>query len=153
MKRIILSGANGAMGHEIAACVSNRDDCKIVAGLDINTNVYSDFPIYNNADELTCGADVMIDFSHVSVLTPLLAYATKERIPVVLCTTGYTESQVNELKEASKQIPVFYSRNMSLGINLLIELAKKAAVILGDQFDIEIIEKHHNKKILLIAKQ
>ena len=84
MKRIILSGANGAMGHEIAACVSNRDDCKIVAGLDINTNVYSDFPIYNNADELTCGADVMIDFSHVSVLTPLLAYATKERIPVVL---------------------------------------------------------------------
>ena len=90
---------------------------------------------------------MIIDFSHVSVLTPLLAYATKERIPVVLCTTGYTESQVNELKEASKQIPVFYSRNMSLGINLLIELAKKAAVILGDQFDIEIIEKHHNKKI------
>ena len=123
MKRIILSGANGAMGHEIAACINNRDDCKIVAGLDINTNVYSDFPIYNNADELTCGADVII------------------------CTTGYTESQVNELKEASKQIPVFYSRNMSLGINLLIELAKKAAVILGDQFDIEIIEKHHNKKI------
>ena len=106
MKRIILSGANGAMGHEIAACINNRDDCKIVAGLDINTNVYSDFPIYNNADELTCGADVIIDFSHVSVLTPLLAYATKERIPVVLCTTGYTESQVNELKEASKQIPV-----------------------------------------------
>ena len=124
MKRIILSGANGAMGHEIAACISNRDDCKIVAGLDINTNVYSDFPIYSNADELTCGADVIIDFSHISVLTPLLAYATKERIPVVLCTTGYTESQVNELKEASKQIPVFYSRNMSLGINLLIELAK-----------------------------
>ena len=90
---------------------------------------------------------MIIDFSHVSVLTPLLAYATKERIPVVLCTTGYTESQVNELKEASKQIPVFYSRNMSLGINLLIELAKKAAVILGDQFDIEIIEKHHNQKI------
>ncbi len=67
---------------------------------------------------------------------------------MVLCTTGYTESQVNELKEASKQIPVFYSRNMSLGINLLIELAKKAAVILGDQFDIEIIEKHHNKKLM-----
>lgn len=147
MKRIILSGANGAMGHEIAACISNRDDCKIVAGLDINTNVYSDFPIYSNVDELTCGADVIIDFSHISVLTPLLAYATKERIPVVLCTTGYTESQVKELKEASKQIPVFYSRNMSLGINLLIELAKKASVILGDQFDIEIIEKHHNQKI------
>ena len=126
MKRIILSGANGAMGHEIAACINNRDDCKIVAGLDINTNVYSDFPIYNNADELTCGADVIIDFSHVSVLTPLWHTQPKgNAFPVVLCTTGYTESQVNELKEASKQIPVFYSRNMSLGINLLIELAKK----------------------------
>ena len=89
MKRIILSGANGAMGHEIAACINNRDDCKIVAGLDINTNVYSDFPIYNNADELTCGADVMIDFSHVSVLTPLLAYATKERIPVILLPIAF----------------------------------------------------------------
>ena len=147
MKRIILSGANGAMGHQIATGISERDDCKVVAGLDINTNAYSDFPIFSNPDELTCSADVIIDFSHVSVLTPLLAYAVKERIPVVLCTTGYTDSQVKELKEASKQIPVFYSRNMSLGINLLIELAKKASQILGDQFDIEIIEKHHNQKI------
>ncbi len=147
MKRIILSGANGAMGHEIAACVSRRDDCKIVAGLDINTNAYGDFPIFAGTQELKCGGDVIIDFSHVSVLTPLLAYAVKERIPVVLCTTGYTQAQVDELKQAAKQIPVFYSRNMSLGINLLIELAKKAAVILGQQFDIEIIEKHHNQKI------
>lgn len=147
MKRIILSGANGAMGHEIATRISSREDCKVVAGLDINTNVYSDFPIFNSPDEVTCSADVIIDFSHVSVLTPLLAYAIKERIPVVLCTTGYTESQVKELKEAAKQIPVFYSRNMSLGINLLIELTKKAALILGDEFDIEIIEKHHNQKI------
>ena len=66
MKRIILSGANGAMGHEIAACINNRDDCKIVAGLDINTNVYSDFPIYNNADELTCGADA-VSYTHLDV--------------------------------------------------------------------------------------
>lgn len=77
MKRIILSGANGAMGHEIAACINNRDDCKIVAGLDINTNVYSDFPIYNNADELTCGADVIIDFPCFCFNTTL-AYATKD---------------------------------------------------------------------------
>ncbi len=147
MKRILLSGANGAMGHEIASCINNRSDCKVVAGLDINTACYGDFPIFKNTNELTCSADVIIDFSHVSVLTPLLQYAKKERIPAVLCTTGYTAAQVEELKEASKQIPVFYSRNMSLGINLLIELAKKASAILGNQFDIEIIEKHHNKKI------
>ena len=76
-----------------------------------------------------------------------MAYATAERIPAVLCTTGYTPEQVAMIKEAAKQIPVFYSRNMSMGINLLIALAKKAAVILGEQFDIEIIEKHHNRKI------
>ena len=147
MKRIILSGANGAMGREIAACIKERNDCKIVAGLDLNTDAYGDFPIFATPDGLTCGGDAIIDFSHVSVLTPLLHFATKERIPVVLCTTGYTAEQVQELTVAAKQIPIFYSRNMSLGINLLIELAKKAAVILGRQFDIEIIEKHHNKKI------
>ena len=107
MKRIILSGANGAMGHEIAACINNRDDCKIVAGLDINTNVYSDFPIYNNADELTCGADVIIDFSHVSVLTPLLAYATKGTHS---CGTLYNRIyriSSKRIKEASNKFRYF----------------------------------------------
>jgi len=72
MKRILLSGANGAMGHEIASCINNRSDCKVVAGLDINTACYGDFPIFKSTNELTCSADVIIDFSHVSVLTPLL---------------------------------------------------------------------------------
>lgn len=147
MTRILLSGANGAMGHEIAACVKARTDCKIVAGIDRNTAEYDDFTIFESPAQVTAAADVIIDFSHVSVLEPLLAYATAERIPAVLCTTGYTPEQVAQIKEAAKQIPVFYSRNMSMGINLLIALAKKAAVILGEQFDIEIIEKHHNRKI------
>ena len=89
----------------------------------------------------------MIDFSHPSALSSLLELGKKRRLPLVLCTTGYSKAQVEELKAASKEIPIFYSRNMSLGINLLIELSKKAAQVLGKGFDIEIIEKHHNQKI------
>ena len=147
MKRIVLSGCNGHMGQVISNSVNERDDCKIVAGIDLNTNTPFGYPVYKSAAEITEEADVLIDFSHVSVLTSILQYSVEKNIPVVLCTTGYSKEQVEELKEASKKIPVFYSRNMSLGINLLVALSKKAARILGDQFDIEIVEKHHNQKI------
>ena len=147
MKRIILSGCNGHMGRVISACVADRNDCEIVAGLDLNTESAFGYPVFANTADINVEADVIIDFSHVSVLTPLLQFALEKKIPVVLCTTGYSKEQVLELKAASEQIPVFYSRNMSLGINLLVELSRKAAQILGTQFDIEIIEKHHNQKI------
>ncbi len=147
MKRVILSGCNGVMGREISACIKERKDCTVVAGIDLHIDLPNDFPVFVKPAEITCEADVVIDFSHPSVLSPLLEYAIKMHLPVVLCTTGYSKEQVEELKKASESIPVFYSRNMSLGINLLIELSKKAALVLGDQFDIEIIEKHHNQKI------
>ena len=96
----------------------------------------------------TSGRIVIIDFSHPSLLTPILHYAAeKGGIPAVLCTTGYTAEQTAELTKASETQPIFYSRNMSLGINLMLELAKKAAKVLGDQFDIEIVEKHHHNKL------
>lgn len=147
MKRIILSGCNGHMGRVISACVQDRNDCEIVAGLDLNTETNCGYPVFAKPGEINVEADVIIDFSHPSVLSPLLQYAKEKKIPAVLCTTGYSKEQVEALKAASKEIPIFYSRNMSIGINLLIELSKKAAQILGDQFDIEIIEKHHNQKI------
>lgn len=147
MKRIILSGCNGHMGRVISECVKDRTDCEIVAGLDLNTESACGYPVFAKPDEINVEADVIIDFSHPSVLSPLLQYAKAKHIPAVLCTTGYSKEQVAELKAASEEIPVFYSRNMSIGINLLIELSKKASQILGDQFDIEIIEKHHNQKI------
>lgn len=147
MKRIILSGCNGHMGRVISACVQDRNDCEIVAGLDLNTETACGYPVFAKPEEISVEADVIIDFSHPSVLSPLLQYAKEKKIPAVLCTTGYSKEQVEALKAASKEIPIFYSRNMSIGINLLIELSKKAAQILGDQFDIEIIEKHHNQKI------
>lgn len=148
MTRIVLSGANGHMGKVIAELVKGRDDCSIVAGVDINTAVDAEFPVYANISEVTEEADVVIDFSHPSALSPILEYSLSgKKIPLVLCTTGYSTEQVESIKKAAEIIPVFYSRNMSLGINLLIELSKKAASVLGGDFDVEIIEKHHNLKI------
>ncbi len=135
------------MGRVIASLVENRDDCEISAGIDLRPAGNETFPVFASPAEVTAPADVVIDFSHPSVLSPLLAYAKEKKLPVVLCTTGYTPEQVAELKEAAKEIPVFYSRNMSIGINLLIELAKKATAVLGRDFDIEIVEEHHNQKI------
>lgn len=136
------------MGRVIQQLVAGRTDCTIAAGVDLFADSAAAFPAYTNIADVQEEADVIIDFSHPSLLTPILSYAAqKGGIPAVLCTTGYSAEQVEALKTAAQTLPVFYSRNMSLGINLLIELSKKAAKVLGDQFDIEIIEKHHNQKI------
>jgi 4-hydroxy-tetrahydrodipicolinate reductase len=145
--RIIISGCNGRMGREISTCVSQREDCKIAAGIDLNTTIPNDFPVFAKPMEISVEADVLIDFSNPALLPSLLQYAESKGIPLVLCTTGYNSAQVESLARVSKQVPIFYSGNMSLGINLLIELSKKAAKVLGNDFDIEIIEKHHNQKI------
>ncbi len=147
MKRILLSGCNGRMGRVITACVKERLDCDIVAGIDLNTSSENDYPIFAQPDDITIDADVLIDFSNPALLSPLLRFAKAKKMPVVLCTTGYSKEQVEQVHEAAQSLPVFYSGNMSLGINLLIELSKKAASVLGDQFDIEIVEKHHNQKL------
>ena len=148
MVRILLCGCFGKMGRVIQQLVAERTDCTIAAGVDLFADSAAAFPAYTNIADVQEEADVIIDFSHPSLLTPILSYAAqKGGIPAVLCTTGYSAEQVEALKTAAQTQPVFYSRNMSLGINLLIELSKKAAKVLGDQFDIEIIEKHHNQKI------
>ena len=147
MKRILLNGCNGKMGRVITECVALRDDCGIVAGVDINTATLADFPVFASPAEYPGEVDVIIDFSHPCALTPLLTYAVGHQTPAVVATTGLSAEQVEEVKRASELIPVFYSGNMSLGVNLLMELAKKATAVLGDGFDVEIIEKHHNQKI------
>lgn len=144
MTRIILCGCCGHMGRVIADLVAQRTDCEIVAGIDIAASPTAAFPVYRDLNEVREDADVLIDFSHPALLSTILSYG---KLPLVLCTTGYTPEQVQELTAASVGTPIFYSRNMSLGINLLIELSKKAAAVLGPQFDVEIIEKHHNQKI------
>lgn len=146
MTDIILCGANGKMGKVIRDIVVKRDDCRIAAGIDLNT-VSDSFPIYSSFDEIKEDADVIIDFSNPALLNDLLDFAVKKSMPVVIATTGYDESQKKQIEEASRKTSVFFTYNMSLGINLLANLAKKAVQVLGDGFDIEIIEKHHNQKI------
>lgn len=147
MKRIILSGCNGQMGRMIAACVKERDDCTIVAGIDISGQGDSAFPVFTTPSQCEVAADVIIDFSHPNALASLLTYAANRRMPAVIATTGLSAEQVASIQAAAANVPLFFTANMSLGVNLLCELAKKAASVLGRQFDIEIIEKHHNRKI------
>lgn len=147
MTRIILSGAGGKMGRIIAGCCKNSSLYTIVAGVDLNTEKYDNFPIYSRFDQVTEEADALIDFSHPSVLQAALAFALDRKLPVVICTTGLSPEQVDSVCKAGEKVPTFFSANMSLGINLLITLAKKATQILGDGFDVEIVEKHHNQKI------
>lgn len=147
MTDIILCGCNGKMGRVITACVNSRDDARIVAGVDINTDTLSSYPVYDSFDKITEKADVIIDFSHPSTLENLLAFAQKTATPLVLATTGFSASQTEKIKALANNIPLFFTFNMSLGINLLVALSKKAARVLDGNFDVEIIEKHHNQKL------
>lgn len=147
MTKIILSGSSGQMGGTLTQVISERNDCTIVAGISKNFSSTSNFPTFNSPNEINVDADVIIDFSNPALLNSLLNFAIHKKMPIVICTTGFTDEQITKIKDASKLIPIFFSGNTSIGINLLIELAKKAALVLGSNFDIEIIEKHHNKKI------
>lgn len=147
MTNIAICGACGKMGRVIADIIANRSDCKTVAGIDIAGGAYSDFPVVKTLSELAGKPDVIIDFSHPSTLESLLSYALDNGVPVVIGSTGYTSEQVAQIKKAAQSIPVFFTFNMSIGINLLAELARKAAAVLDGQFDIEIVEKHHNQKL------
>lgn len=146
MTKIILCGCNGAMGKAVTEFAKENNNIDIVAGVDI-TKASLPFPTYTQLTDVKENADVIIDFSHPSALDSVLDYCDEEKLSAVLCTTGYTDEQVSKISLKAKTTPLFYSRNMSLGVNLLIELAKKAEEVLGDSFDVEIIEKHHNQKI------
>ena len=146
MTKIILNGCNGKMGMAVSRIVAERNDCEIVAGIDLNTESTREFPIYKSIKNVA-KADVIIDFSHPSCLSDLLEYAVTTKTPIVVATTGLSDADIENVKSAAKAVPVFFTFNMSLGINLLIELSKTASKVLGDRFDVEIIEKHHNQKI------
>ena len=147
MTNIAICGANGKMGRVIYDCVSNRSDCKIIAGIDINTEKYADFDIHTTPFDMPNKPDVIIDYSHPASLENLLSYCKMNGVALVLATTGFNDEQIEKIHASSEQIPLFFTFNMSLGINLLVELAKKATALLSNDFDIEIIEKHHNQKI------
>lgn len=147
MTKILLSGCCGKMGRNVINVVNTRKDCEVVAGVDIVDDTTLGFPVFQNYAEVQVEADVIIDFSNPALLSDMLEYAKKNKTSVVLSTTGYSDEQIKEIEKASDEIAIFFSYNMSLGVSLLCELSKTAAKILGNDFDVEIVEAHHNQKL------
>ena len=146
VRKIIISGCNGRMGRVVESICEADPDVSVVAGFDVSLESRA-FPVFVSPANFTGEADAVIDFSSPAALDGLLAFALERKVPLVLATTGYSDEQLAQIDEASKRIPIFRSANMSLGINVLLELVKKAAAVLGDSYDIEIVEKHHNRKV------
>lgn len=156
MTNIILSGCGGAMGQAITRLAAQRDGIEIVAGIDptaptLPTGCIAPYKVFPSAAECgaqaTAMANVIVDFSHPSALPELLTLARRSKLPLVLATTGLSGEQIDAVRSASAEVAIFFSFNMSLGVNLMLALARMATRVLGGQFDIEIIEKHHSRKI------
>ena len=150
MIQMILCGCGGRMGQAILRAANEGKDIQIVAGVDINADAIaptSPFPVYQAIGDFPGKADVIVDFSHHSALPSLLDYAQKTATPLVVATTGHTDEEKELMKQTASKVAIFSSGNMSIGINLLIELCRNAAATLGEGFDVEIIEKHHNQKL------
>lgn len=142
--KLILNGALGRMGRAVAAMAADRGG-DIVAGVDVAAGDAA-FPVYTDWTDLPV-ADAVVDFSNPSALEAELAYVTAHGLPLVLCTTGLSSEQMDAVRKAAEVVPIFFSSNMSLGVAVLSALTKKAAAVLGDTFDIEIVEMHHNQKL------
>jgi len=147
MRKIIISGCNGHMGRVVGALCEADPDLEIAAGFDVLGAADREFPVFSSPAQFTGEADAVIDFSSPAALDGLLEFAKARKIPLVLATTGYTPEQVAQIGAAALEVPIFRSANMSLGVNVLVELVKKAASVLGDSYDIEIVERHHRRKV------
>jgi 4-hydroxy-tetrahydrodipicolinate reductase len=146
--KIIINGCSGKMGRVLAETASADPEVKIVAGIDKNPRgLSSDFPVYGNIEEFKEKADVIVDFSRPDSILPLTKYAVNNRTALVIATTGLEKEHQELLEQAAKSVPVFQSANMSLGVNLVRDISERAAEVLGDSFDIEIVEFHHNQKV------
>ena len=142
---ILLNGATGRMGKEVIKKIAEEKDLNITCGVGIGEN-NEKFPIYENTKDIEEKVDVIIDFSIPKASLNILEYARKNKIPIVIATTGFSDEELKVIKEASEEIPVFRSSNMSLDINLMAKIVQEIARVLNDT-DIEIIETHHNRKV------
>lgn len=147
MQKIIISGCNGHMGRVVADICTTDPQVEVVAGIDILGQPNPNFPVFSSPAACDVEANAVIDFSHPSALAPLLEMCQARNLPVVLATTGYDQQQLEAISEAATHIPVFRSANMSLGVNVLLDLVKKAASVLGLDYDVEIVERHHHRKV------
>lgn len=147
--RILVNGISGHMGREVALlCERGYRGSELSLGVDRAAGALGDCPIYAGFEDVPRSApiDCIVDFSHHTAVIPLLRFAAERGIPTVVATTGHTAEELDAIKAAAAEIPVFHSANMSLGVALLVELAKNAAAAMPDA-EIEIIEKHHDRKL------
>ena len=148
MVEVILHGCNGRMGQMLSGLIAEDEEMKVVAGLEPSGEAKNDYPVYKSFDELKETADVIIDFSTASAIDSLLDYCEKTHTPLVLCSTGLSEAQLDRVENLANESAVLVSANMSLGINVLLKLLKSVTgTLYGNGFDIEIVEKHHNQKL------
>ena len=148
MTRVIMNGCNGKMGQCITGICAEDPEIAIVAGIDTYDGIENEYPVFPSLADCTVEADVIIDFSNAKAVDALLDYCVIKQMPVVLCTTGLSEEQLNKVEKTYEKVAVLKSANMSLGINTLLELLKKAALVFAPAgFDMEIVEKHHNQKL------
>ncbi|MBR4027823.1 MAG: 4-hydroxy-tetrahydrodipicolinate reductase [Lachnospiraceae bacterium] len=148
MTKVIMHGCNGKMGQCITGICKDDVSIEIVAGIDVYDGIKNAYPVFSSITECDVQADVVIDFSNVNAVDELLKYCEEKELPVVLCTTGLSEEQLAKVEVLSEKVAVLKSANMSLGVNTLIELLKKAALVFAPAgFDMEIVEKHHNLKV------
>lgn len=148
MVKAIMHGCNGRMGQVVSELVKADDGIEFVAGVDSYTGRADDYPVFESIEKCDVDADVIIDFSNAAAVDGLLDYCVEKQVPVVLCSTGLSEEQLQKVEEASKKVAVLKSANMSMGINLLLKLLQNATKVLAPAgFDIELVEKHHNQKL------
>ena len=147
MLSLVISGCNGHMGRVVESICSADPEIQIAAGFDLLGSGEREFPVFSSPAQFSAGADAAIDFSHPSALDSLLSWALERRVALVLATTGYTPEQLAQIDDAARSIPIFRSANMSLGINVLMDLVRRTAAILGESYDVEIVERHQRRKV------
>lgn len=148
MVKVLMNGCNGRMGRVITGLVKEDAQIEIAAGADTYQEIQNDYPVFASISECDVAVDVVIDFSTAAALDSVLDYCVEKQVPAVLCSTGYSEEQLEKIRQASDKTAILKSANMSMGINLLLKLLKDAAKVLAPAgYDIELAERHHNQKL------
>ena len=147
MTELVIQGIGGRMGHVLCDMIAGREDCRVVAGIDLHAGEQDGIPVVSDPEALAGRGDVIIDFSSPAAVEKILPYCEAHKTPIVLCTTGLSDELNLKIVQLSRSVPVFKSANMSMGINLLAELCKRASAILGGGYDVEIVEQHHHNKL------
>lgn len=146
MIKVLVNGCNGKMGQEVVKSVQKTENMEVFCGVDRVDNGDNNFPVFTNVNEINGRPDIIIDFSVPQATFNILEYARENKVPIVVATTGFSEEELNKIKEYSKELPIFQSFNMSYSINVMKKVVAELAKLFSDT-DIEIVDVHHRRKV------